>query len=205
MDANRLSDILNISGAVIPLTILMVDNDEDRAFLSEIYIRYRALMYKTAMRYFNSKEDVEDAVSDSVVRMCRYCGTLREVACNKRASYVVRLVENLCRSRYREMKGPSSIRDDSLDRETLENIPGGEDVHGIVFDRIQAADWLDAFEQLSPREKDIFMMRHVDLMEYEDMAATLGMTEGALRTALSRVKKKVERLAAEREGGNRDD
>jgi RNA polymerase sigma factor (sigma-70 family) len=73
-----------------------------------------------------------------------------------------------------------------------------------VFDRIQAADWLDAFEQLSPREKDIFMMRHVDLMEYEDMAATLGMTEGALRTALSRVKKKVERLAAHREEGQYD-
>ena len=41
MDIKDLSYIVEISGAVMPLAILMVDSDEDRAFLSDVYITYR--------------------------------------------------------------------------------------------------------------------------------------------------------------------
>ena len=201
MDIKDLSYIVEISGAVMPLAILMVDSDEDRAFLSDVYITYRKLMFKTARGYFGQKtEDVEDAVSESVERMCRYCRTFSQADCNKRAAYVVRLVENVCRTRYRREREQSSIRDDLIGQDDLEKMPAGSDVHGLVFERIQDDDWLDSFERLSQREKDIFCMRHVDLMDYEDMAQALGMEEGAVRTALSRVKKKIEKLAAQREG-----
>jgi len=197
--------IVEVSGTAIPLTILLIEDDAQRAFLTEMYFQYRALMYKTAMDFFEKgSHEIEDAVSASVERMCRYCHAFQAAECNKRASYVVVLVGNVCRNRLREIKRQRSLCNDGFTTEEMEQLPGEDDVHGTVFDRIYAVDLLNSFDELSARERDLILMRHVDLMDYDEMAALLHMREGAVRTALSRAKKHLEALAGAAKGGTRD-
>lgn len=44
--------MIELYGAVLPMAVLLVRDDDDRAFLSETYLQYRALMYKIASDYF---------------------------------------------------------------------------------------------------------------------------------------------------------
>ena len=55
---------------------------------------------------------------------------------------------------------------------------------------------------MSQRDQDIIWMRHVDLMEYSEMAEVLGMREGAVRTALTRAKARLEKASREGEVDN---
>lgn len=188
--------MIDAAGTMIPLAILLIEDDAQRQFLTEIYLEYKALMYKTAIDFFGKGSgEAEDAVSASVERMCRYSHTRQAVACNKRAAYIVLLVENACRDRLRQIVRRRGLYNDGLTDEELEQMPDGEDPYATVFDRSDAAELLASFQGLTERERELIWMRHVDLMEYHEMAAALHMKEGAVRTALSRAKKRLEALA----------
>ena len=199
------NQMIEVSGTVIPLAILIIESDEERAFLTEMYLQYKALIYKTAISFWGQNEaEAEDAVGASVEKMCKYCHAFQAVECNKRASYVVTLVENVCRDRLRVVVRQRAAFGDTFDEEEIEQIAGLDDVHGIVFDRIYAVDLLDSFQKLSERERDLICMRHIDMMEYDEMAAALHMKEGAVRTALSRAKQHLETLGTTLKGGEQD-
>ena len=99
-----LRQFMELSGATLPLSILLIENDEDRQFLTEMYLQYRPLMYKIASQFFSDNyAEMEDAVGGAVERLCKKCETLRQVTCNKRASYIVSTVRNVCLTRLREI------------------------------------------------------------------------------------------------------
>ena len=193
-------ETMDICGTILPLAILLIENDEDRQFLTEMYLQYRKLMYKTASHYFQANStEIEDAVSASVERMCKYCKSIQAVPCNKRTAYIVRLVENVCRTRIRAI---ARQRDKELfpTEENWENdLPDTEDTETIVFSHLRANDLLMSFDRLSPRDQELIRMRHIDFMEFEEMARELGMTVCAVRTALFRAKQRWKKLASEQE------
>ena len=47
-----INQILGLSGTTLPISILLIENDEDRQFLTELYLQYRPLMYKIAFQFF---------------------------------------------------------------------------------------------------------------------------------------------------------
>ena len=191
-----MNQILGLSGTVLPLSILLIENDEDRQFMSDLYLQYRPLMNKVASRFFGGHDaEMEDAVSGAVERLCKKCETLKQVECNKRASYIVTTVRNVCLSRLREISRQRRNHDYSADTEIIDSIPGPEDVQGIVFDRLFASELLDAFPELSEKDKDLIRFRHIDLLGYDEIAQQVGITEIAARSAVSRAKSKLERLA----------
>lgn len=198
--------VMETVGTTLPLAILLIEDDKDREFLTEMYLQYKALMYKTAIDFFGKESDeVEEAVSTFIERMCKYCHTFQMIACNKRASYIVLSVGNVCRDRLREIIRQRNAFDDLINEADINQIPSTEDVHSIVFDRAYAVDLLNSFEKLNDRERELILMRHVDMMEYGEMAAALHMKEGAVRTALSRAKKHLELLGSTSKGGMPDD
>lgn len=80
-------ETIDVCGTILPLAILLIENDEDRQFLTDMYLQYRKLMYKIASHYFQSDyNEIEDVVSTSVERMCKFCKNIQTVPCNKRGS-----------------------------------------------------------------------------------------------------------------------
>ena len=200
------SQFIGMSGAAFPLSILLIENDEDRQFMTELYLQYRSLMYKIAAQFFgDSPAEMEDAVSGAVERLCKKCETLKQVACNKRAAYIVSTVRNGCLSRLREIGRQRRNRDFGADSEVIDRIPDPVDVQGIVFDRVFASDLLDAFPELSEKDRQLIRFRHMDMLKYAEIAQLMGMTEIAARTAVSRAKSKPERLAMNRKRGEQDE
>lgn len=195
MQTFHVHQMMELYGTVIPLAILLIEDDEDRAFLSDAYIQYKALMYKVASHYFKpNKADIEDAVGESVERLCRYCKNFRAIPCNKRASYIVKLVENVCRTQLRARIMEKDRCAFSVDEEQCEHFPADDNVQETVFSHLCAEALIELFDQLSERDKELIRMRHVDQMSYAEIANTLNMKEGAVRTALSRAKQRLEAI-----------
>lgn len=193
-------EVMQTTLSFLPLTLLLIDSDQERQQLTEAYLKYRALMYKTAIGYFPSNwSEVEDAISTAVERMCRYSQNFFATPCHKRASYVVRLVENVCRTRLRKMALEKNRYAFSLNEQDVPEVSEAEDVEEVVLCHLLAEDLMKTFELLSRREQEIIRMRHLDHMTFSDMAQELMMSEDAIRAALSRAKRRWKQLAQSRE------
>lgn len=146
--------MIELYGAVLPMAVLLVRDDDDRAFLSETYLQYRTLMYKIASDYFKPDvQAIEEVMSEAVERLCRYCEQIHVVPCNKRPAYLVRLVENVCRTRLRRLMLEKDHYAFSLDDAQSEPLPAQENVEETVFSHFYAEEllaMLDRAERQGP-------------------------------------------------------
>ena len=64
----------------VPVLMLAMMSDSDREFLQELYFQHRKTMYHVARKHFADKpEELEEAISTTLERMCRYVKKLQEV------------------------------------------------------------------------------------------------------------------------------
>lgn len=185
-----MQNLMEVQGALLPLAILAIDNDSDRDFMTEVYLQNRPLMYKTAMRYFSScPQEAEEAVGDALENMCRYLHNIRSLAQEDVPKYIVSIVRNACNGILRK-RNPAEKTVDFL---SLENEADESMLLENVLSKASAQEILDSFAGLSQRDKELIRLRHIDLMEYEDIAATLGISVTNARTALHRAKQRLEK------------
>lgn len=195
-----LRNLTQLSSVLLPLAILLMDSEEDRRFLTELYLQNERLMYKVARGFFpGDSGEAEDAVQSALERLCKKCAALRAVVCNKRRAYIVTTVRNCCLSRLREKKRQDAKRDFTADADAIEQLPGDEDPQGFVFERIYAVDLLNSFDALSEKDKELIRMFHIDRLGYDAIMEVLGYSnEGAARTAVSRAKSRLMQLAEQK-------
>lgn len=189
------------AGLILPSAIMMLKNDEDRQFVTELYLQYRELMYVVARRYFGDKEmDIEDAISIAVERMCRYIDSFRGIEQRKLKSYMYSVIENACREQFEQSRSLQSKNHVSTSTDDIEDIADPEDPYATVFDRADAISLLESFKGLSDRERELIRMRHIDGEPFSEIARKLGLTENSVRGSLSRARKHLCELASKRRG-----
>lgn len=79
---------------LMPMVILTIDDDNDRAYMTRLYREYRALMLKTAWEYSKDNETVEDIVSESCIALIRHIDQLKAMDKAAIRSYIVITVRN---------------------------------------------------------------------------------------------------------------
>lgn len=161
---------------MLPLAILLIEHDEDRGFLTQVYLQYYRLLYKVASEFFpEDAEETVEAVSDSVERMCRYCQKIKEVPSEKRAAYLVKIVRSVCYTRLREVQKQAMRRDLYVSADELENMEDTRNGSDMVFGCLCANDILCAFGELSDTDRRLMDMRYTDGMSYKEIAAILSV------------------------------
>ena len=184
-------------GTVIPLAILMLESDEDRQFMTDVYIEYNPLMYKTAKKFFPANvNEMEDVVSNAVLNMCKYCSTVRTVPADRLPSYIVRIVRNACNARLKQVYASQNRNAYYANPRDLEHLEDEEAMHDVVLSKYNAIELLNSFQELKERDKELIRMRHIDMMDYGDIAKTLGISLSTARTAVFRAKQRLEKVAA---------
>ena len=66
----------------MPIFILMIDNDDDRAFMEKLYIEYHKLMYWTAFKVIWRRDGLDDIVNDACVSLICKISRIRALDCN---------------------------------------------------------------------------------------------------------------------------
>ncbi len=134
----------------------------------------RPTLIAVAGRYLGHGDEAEDAVQDALLKLWAMHAELR----SPMAPLARVLVRNVCVDRLRRRHPTVEIADTA------------------VADRSDAsADEADMLEkimlmvgELPSRQQVILRLRHIDGMDFKDIARLLGSTEQAVRKALSRAR-----------------
>jgi len=164
----------------------------DTAAFAVIMRRHNQLLFRTARSILKSDDDTEDALQEAYLQAWRAIGGFRADA--RLSTWLVRIVINQALGRLRRRGGAQVIpleaameSNDPDTREALEDDPdrGPEraamrtELRRLIEDRIDRLP--DAF-------RVVFMLRAVEEMSVEEVAAVLELPEATVRTRFFRAR-----------------
>lgn len=149
--------------------------------------RYGDVLYGHALRMVGSQDEATDLVQRALVRGYRKLASCRDR--DKVGAWLFRILSNLAKDHLRSRRR----RDVPLHR--IPEVPEGggdplEAAHrGEVRGRLQLA-----MGQLTPEQREAFVLKHVEGRSYEEMAAVLDTSVASLKMRVHRAREALQHL-----------
>jgi RNA polymerase sigma-70 factor (ECF subfamily) len=155
----------------------------------ELLSRYRARFGRYARHMLGNKEDAEEALQDTFVRAFRSLKTCQTPT--NFEGWCFKILMNRCRTESKKWQHRESkfVYDEGKvlahpKRDSMEM-------------RVWRAEIYHALDKLDENRREAFLLKHVEEMEYDEMAKLTGVSVSALKM---RVKRAREQLQKELEG-----
>lgn len=152
-----------------------VTRDRDR-LLSELYQEHYRSLVRLAAVLLDRREPAEEVVQEAFVKLYRKLDKVRDL--ERADAYLRSIVMNLARSRMRRRQVARKHRPDPLP-----DAAGADE--GVVL-REDQQQVLDALRSLPARQRDCLVLRYYEDMSEAEIAETLGISKGSVKTHTSR-------------------
>jgi RNA polymerase sigma-70 factor (ECF subfamily) len=147
-------------------------------------------VYRFAMRLSRNAHTAEELTQETLLRAWREKGKLRSMAAAR--VWALRITHNLWRDAARRQR--IVRQDEMLDAETPERAIGPE---AAASQRDEVRQALAALDSLPPRQREVLYLLACQQMTIAEIAETLDMTCGAVKSNLSLARKRLrEQFAA---------
>ena len=178
MSANYFSFLCNVS---LPLCVILVNMEQNRFEIEAK--RMRPALLRMAIRYLENSDEAEDAVQDALLKLWFLRDRLDQYRSVDALAIVI--TKHLCINRLR------GTRIEKVDLEQGISIGGGENPEMKLVEEENMQEILEVIGTLPDLQQSILRMKHLEGFEVEEIARLTGSTPVAVRTNLSRARKRV--------------
>jgi RNA polymerase sigma-70 factor, ECF subfamily len=171
----------------------------DRAAFEQLVLRHQERVYRVALRLTGERETAFDVAQDVFVKAFRSLDQWKPPG--SFVGWLVRLTSNraIDELRSRKRRRPDRLADAIRQRPKAEHwlreraeSAGDSAAHREIAERVHAA--LDA---LSPTQRKVFVLRHYEGMQMNEIAEALETSEGSVKVHLFRAVRKLRPLLAD--------
>jgi len=172
-------------------------NDEGfEAAFEVLFARYRERVYAIAFRIAGNQADALDIVQESFALLFRKLWSFRGNSLF--STWLFRMVVNCSidhRRRHKGKRAPTLLSDQANAHEIVDEAPGPRESASVheMGDQVQ-----EAISQLSPKLRVILALRYLEQMSYEELAATLELSMGTVKSRLARAHLALEHVVRTR-------
>ncbi|MBO4872952.1 MAG: sigma-70 family RNA polymerase sigma factor [Lachnospiraceae bacterium] len=161
--------------------------------LSELYREQRSRLLGTAFGILQNRHDAEDAVQDVFLKLLPRTELLRNMAPEKRKSFLTCCVMNRARDLLRQRTQRSEVE---LKEEWSEDLP--DPFWQRDAEQTEAAEQLkDILGVLSEKEQRILIGHFAYGLSYRDLAALMDLTPAAVQKTVSRLRQRIKKSGKE--------
>jgi len=149
-------------------------------------------IYNHAFRMLRNREDAEEAVQDIFLKVHRGMADFR--GHSEIRTWLYRITVNTCLTRLRRTT-PQQVHPDAEETETgnrWDTIVSDDDSpEDLLIEKDIKSFMVNALELISPDDKEILLLFHVDELKYEEIANVLDIPIGTVCVRLYRARKKL--------------
>ncbi len=184
---------------LIPAVILAIESEDDRIFMSEMYLKHRRLMLKIARSI--SDVDAEDVLSDSCVALINVLEKLKTMNDNEKRKYIVISVRNTALNHWRKRQREKAMfQTYAIEEDTrMEVVPSSEQK---ILLQEELSLVREAMKVFTPKEKDLLRMKFGEGKRNAEIAAAIGLSESSISQYVSRARTRLK--ATLYEGGDEE-
>ena len=178
---------------MIPYCILIIEDDNDRDFMSTLYLSYNRLMYREIFKIVNDPWVTEDLMQEVLIKLIDRVKELRAKDRQHLINYVITVSKNKARNYVRDSNRNKEISfDDQVDYSAPYLGRDEIEFHLIQKDRLKKL--ISAWHKLDERSGLLLEKYYILEMSCTEIAKELGTKPGSVRMALSRARKSAYEL-----------
>lgn len=163
-----------------------IDDESDKEKFNILYYTYRKRMLYTAYSVLHNKEDAEDAVHDTFIKIARNMKSIGDPKSDRTLSYVIKATRNNAINIFEKNKR----RNERIKLDDVENM---SDMHFLeqlnISENYDAV--VEAIGKLNDTYRDVMFFHFVEGMKIKDIADLLGKKQSTVQQQLIRGKKKL--------------
>lgn len=163
-----------------------------KAALGDLFDRYRGALLAYFLRRTRNRADAEDLTHDVFVRLGRLDPATE---LHNAEAFIFQTAANLLRDRARRADAQRNV---VVESSSMPDQPTGEpDAERVLSAKVELSRVMDALNSLSERTRNIFILRRLEQMKCEEIAAFYGISVSAVEQhitkALAHLAKTVKR------------
>ena len=177
---------------MLPLVIMAIEDEDDKAFMTWLYLQYRRLIYSEVRKIIGNTDEVEDLLQSVVEKLIEKLPLLRGMEQNKLVNYIISTAKNTA---YNSLRG----KDRGILWEEQEALadpaPTPEDQIIAQEDLYRLARvWID----LDKKTQYLLSAKYILKKSGKEIAGNLNMPSDNVRTALVRARRKARQAMEQR-------
>ena len=169
---------------MLPLVIMAIEDEDDKAFMTWLYLQYRRLIYSEVRKIIGNTDEVEDLLQSVVEKLIEKLSLLRGMEQNKLVNYIISTAKNTA---YNSLRG----KDRGILWEEQEALadpaPTPEDQIIAQEDLYRLAH---VWDNLDERTQYLLSAKYILKKSGKEIAGNLNMPSDNVRTALVRARRK---------------
>lgn len=171
---------------MLALYMSFIDDEDDRAKFEILYHTYRKRMVLTAYSVLHNKDDAEDAVHDTFIKIARNMKSIGDPESDETLSYVIKATKNNAIN----LLNKNKRRTEWIKLDDIENMTDEQ-----FFDKLSLTESYEkivaAIRSLDDTYRDVMFYHFVKEMKIKDIADLLGKKNSTVHQQLIRGKKKL--------------
>ena len=172
------------------LNIIKRVQDGDNNAFEELLLANQKNVYNLALKMTGNEEDALDISQEAFLKAFRQIGSFRGES--RFSVWLYRLTYNLCidflRKKPRSVAVSLSYQDDSGETQDIE-IPDVRELPEETALRHETREAIESgINELSEQHREILVMREITGMSYGEIADTLSLSEGTVKSRLARAR-----------------
>jgi RNA polymerase sigma-70 factor (ECF subfamily) len=155
------------------------------------------MVYGLALRLLGDADEAQDLAQEVFLQVYRSLGRFEGRSSLK--TWIYRIVVNQCRNRkrwWRRRRRERSLRFEELAARDEAQLaaPDANAPFALILGRERARRVQEALLKISFDHRAVLLLREVEEMSCEEIAATLGLAEGTVKSRLARAREALRRL-----------
>ena len=172
---------------MIPFCILAIENDDDREFMAELFLRYQRLLYNEIYEILNNPWNTEDILQATLVKLIDKIPELRKKEETKLVSYMVVATRNNTYNFLRAQKKSAQVSFEEYSGQ--ENSASADrQIESGMIAKEEIEEMVRRWSQLDERSKHLLEGKYILGKSDEALAEELSINPASVRMALTRAR-----------------